>query len=75
MGMEENEGQQDALQKEIFDLEAFIHKNGLDEALERWRESADYEDDLKEYESYVQEEADEMEEGAAGEDRDPENGS
>lgn len=75
MGMEDDEVRQDALQKEIFDLQAFIHKNGLDKELERWRESADYEDDLKDYESYVQEEADEMGEGTAGEDQDPEHTS
>jgi hypothetical protein len=53
-------GYEDALEQEIFELEAFIHAKGLDKQMESWRRSADYEDDLKSYEQYVKEEAEKI---------------
>jgi hypothetical protein len=54
------EGYEDALEQEIFELEAFLHAKGLDKQLEQWRKSADYEDDLKSYEQFVKEEAEKI---------------
>lgn len=54
------EGYEDALEQEIFELEAFIHAKGLDKQMEQWRKSADYGDDLKSYEQYVKEEAEKI---------------
>ena len=53
-------GYEDALEQEIFELESFIHSKGLDKQLEMWRKSADYEDDLKEYERFIAEEAEKI---------------
>lgn len=53
-------GYEDALEQEIFELEAFIHAKGLDKQMENWRRSANYEDDLKSYEQYVKEEAEKI---------------
>lgn len=58
--MESTGGYEDALEKEIFELEAFIHKKGLDKQLILWRKSADYADDLHDYERYVEEEAEKI---------------
>ncbi len=63
MGTEREEGYEDKLEKEIYELEAFIHKKGLEGQLDLWRRSADYDDDLEEYGRKIAEEAEELDEG------------
>jgi hypothetical protein len=53
-------GYEDALEQELFEIEAFLHKKGLTKQLELWRKSADYEDDLKDYERFIAQEAERM---------------
>ncbi len=48
---------EDQLEQELFELEAFLHSKGLVKELELWRNSAEYEYDLKQYERHIEEEA------------------
>ena len=63
MGTEREEGYEDKLEKEIYELEAFIHKKGLEGQLDLWRRSADYDGDLEEYGRLINEQAEEIDEG------------
>ncbi len=59
----DEEGYEDALEQEIFELEAFVHKKGLDKQLELWRKGPEMNDDLKDYEQFIAEEAERIDPG------------
>lgn len=55
-----DQGYVDQLEEELLETEAFIHKKGLTEELDKWRESDERDQDIEEYEKAVEEEADEL---------------
>ena len=54
----DNQGYVEAMERQIEELEAFIHKKGLDEELDEWRDDPEsMEADIKEYEKHVYDES------------------